>query len=186
MVSWWPGAPLNSNSNASSRVASAKPKLAAASPPSFPSSKNFLPPPRKSTVPALSRKLIARSKLSPPSFAVVRRRGDPIRDFPYTIGIGAPEGTTTMTAVNISNRARIILAALVLILGAYWAGSRFDPRQPTKVEAVPRRDSSSPAANAQRDAALTDDESINVRIYRQASPAVANILTKATEDRKST
>ncbi len=28
---------------------------------------------------------------------------------------------------------------------------------------------------------LTDDESINVRIYRQASPAVANILTKATE-----
>ena len=34
---------------------------------------------------------------------------------------------------------------------------------------------------AQRDAALTDDESINVRIYRQASPAVANILTKATE-----
>jgi putative serine protease PepD len=28
---------------------------------------------------------------------------------------------------------------------------------------------------------LTEDESINVRIYRQASPAVANILTKATE-----
>ncbi len=86
-----------------------------------------------------------------------------------------------MTAVNTSNRARIILAALVLILGAYWAGARFGPRQPTKVEAVPRGNSSSPAANAQRDAALTDDESINVRIYRQASPAVANILTKATE-----
>jgi S1-C subfamily serine protease len=28
---------------------------------------------------------------------------------------------------------------------------------------------------------LTDDEAINVRVYRQASPAVANILTKATE-----
>ncbi len=28
---------------------------------------------------------------------------------------------------------------------------------------------------------LTDDESINVRVYRQASPAVANILTKATQ-----
>jgi S1-C subfamily serine protease len=28
---------------------------------------------------------------------------------------------------------------------------------------------------------LTDEESTNVRIYRQASPAVANILTKATE-----
>jgi len=34
---------------------------------------------------------------------------------------------------------------------------------------------------AQRDAALSTDESINVRIYRQASAAVANILTKATE-----
>jgi putative serine protease PepD len=36
-------------------------------------------------------------------------------------------------------------------------------------------------STAQRDAVLTEDESINVRIYRQASPAVANILTKATE-----
>src|SRR5438034_10528407 len=86
-----------------------------------------------------------------------------------------------MNAVNASNRARIALAALVLILGAYWAGERFGPRQPTNVEALPLSGSRSPAAIAQRDAALTDDESINVRIYRQASPAVANILTKATE-----
>jgi putative serine protease PepD len=86
-----------------------------------------------------------------------------------------------MTAANTSNRARIILAALVLILGAYWAGARFGPRQPTNVEAVPLGGSNSAATIAQRDAALTEDESINVRIYRQASPAVANILTKATE-----
>jgi len=86
-----------------------------------------------------------------------------------------------MTAVNTSNRARIILAALVLILGAYWAGARFSARQPTNVEAVPLGGANSAAAIAQRDAALTEDESINVRIYRQASPAVANILTKATE-----
>jgi putative serine protease PepD len=84
-----------------------------------------------------------------------------------------------MTAVNTSNRTRIILAALVLILGAYWAGARYGPRQPTKVEALPGGGSISTIA--QRDAALTEDESINVRIYRQASPAVANILTKATE-----
>jgi S1-C subfamily serine protease len=84
-----------------------------------------------------------------------------------------------MTAVNTSNRARVILAALVLILGAYWAGARYGPRQPTKVEALPGGGSISTIA--QRDAALTEDESINVRIYRQASPAVANILTKATE-----
>jgi putative serine protease PepD len=82
-----------------------------------------------------------------------------------------------MTAANLSNRARIVLASLVLILGAYWAGARFGPRQPSKVEALPR----SAATNTQRDAALSGDESINVRIYRQTAPAVANILTKATE-----
>src|SRR5260370_19552432 len=91
------------------------------------------------------------------------------------------EGTTPVTPVNTSNRPRIILAALVLILAAYWAGARFGPRQPTRVEALPLGGSSSPSSAAQRDATLTDDESINVRIYRQASPAVANILTKATE-----
>src|SRR5215831_10349943 len=84
-----------------------------------------------------------------------------------------------MNALNTSNRARVILAALVLILGAFWAGARFGPHDPSKVEAVPIRAGSSSAAG--RDGALTEDESINVRIYRQASPAVANILTKATE-----
>jgi len=86
-----------------------------------------------------------------------------------------------MTAVNSSNRARITLAALILLLGAYWAGARFGSRQPTDVEALPLAGSSSPTAIAQRDASLTGDESINVRVYREASPAVANILTKATE-----
>jgi len=86
-----------------------------------------------------------------------------------------------MTPASTSNRARIILAALVLILGAFWAGARFAPRQPTSVEALPLGGGSDAKSIAQRDRALTDDESINVRIYRQASPAVANILTKATE-----
>ena len=85
-----------------------------------------------------------------------------------------------MTLINKSNRARIVLAALVLILGAYWAGAHFGPRQPSSVEAVPRGNASS-STIADRDAVLTEDESINVKIYRQASPAVANILTKATE-----
>src|SRR6267378_6395989 len=86
-----------------------------------------------------------------------------------------------MTAPNTSRRARIILAALVLLLGAFWAGARFGPRQPTQVEALPLGGSSTPMSIAQRDAALTDEEAINVRVYRQVSPAVANILTKATE-----
>src|SRR5258707_14091989 len=113
--------------------------------------------------------------------AAARWRGDPLRNFPYTMFIEwiRRKGTTTMTAVNPSHRARIMLAALVLILGAYWAGARFGPHEPTKVEALPR--GGSLTASAQRDARLTNDESINVRIYRQASPAVANILTKATE-----
>lgn len=84
-----------------------------------------------------------------------------------------------MNIGNTSNRARILIAALILILGAFWAGARFGPRQPTSVEAVPGGGSFTPAS--ERDAPLTEDESINVRIYRQASPAVANILTKATE-----
>src|SRR5882724_6332402 len=81
-----------------------------------------------------------------------------------------------MTATLHSHRVRIVLAAVVLILGAYWAGARYGQRQPLSVQALPLGGS-----NAQRDAALTDEESINVRVYRQASPAVANILTKATE-----
>jgi len=88
-----------------------------------------------------------------------------------------------MTTVNTFNRARVIVAALVIILGAYWAGTRFGSHGPTNVEAVPPSAGGSGALYnvAAREAALTEDESINVRIYRQASPAVANILTKATE-----
>src|SRR5260370_25204170 len=85
-----------------------------------------------------------------------------------------------MKAVKTRQRARIILADLVLLLGVSCLSARYGQRQPVNVEAVP---SGSPSVTniAQRDAALTNDESINVRIYRQASPAVANILTKATE-----
>src|SRR5580658_2119662 len=96
---------------------------------------------------------------------------------------------------------RLIAACAVLILGAYWAGARWGQRQPVDVGAVPRGGGALPAphtkggslansgvmaspnnvSQAARDAALTDDEAINVRVYRQASPAVANVLTKATE-----
>jgi S1-C subfamily serine protease len=88
-----------------------------------------------------------------------------------------------MNATKSANTSRLILAALILILGGYWVGARFAPRQPRKVEAVPLGGSNAGLARdvAARDAALTEDEVLNVRIYRQASPAVANILTKATE-----
>lgn len=82
---------------------------------------------------------------------------------------------------------RLALLALILVLGAYWVGARYGPRQAQEVEA--RHVSPQPASvpglsatnNAERSANLTEDEAINVRIYRQASPAVANVLTKATE-----
>ncbi len=88
------------------------------------------------------------------------------------------------TKKNASQSSRIVVIVLLLLAGAYWAGARWGPRDPQDVGAVPLGSDSKSAKNAsfaQRDAALTDDESINVRVYRQASPAVANILTKATE-----
>jgi S1-C subfamily serine protease len=77
-----------------------------------------------------------------------------------------------------ANRTRMLMAALVLLLGAYWLGARFGPRGPVQVEAVPAPPSAASSAAAPP---LTDEESINVSVYKQASPAVANILTKATE-----
>ena len=85
-----------------------------------------------------------------------------------------------MNAAKTSNLARIVLGALVLILGAFWAGEHFGTHQPNNVEAV-RLAAANSSSTAARDAALTEDEVVNVRIYRQASPAVANILTKATQ-----
>jgi S1-C subfamily serine protease len=84
---------------------------------------------------------------------------------------------------NESNSSRIVVIVLLLLAAAYWAGAHWGPRDPQNVQAVPLGNSSKaePVSYSQRDAALTDDESINVRVYRQASPAVANILTKATE-----
>ena len=82
-----------------------------------------------------------------------------------------------------SNTIRLIVVSLILLLGAYWAGARWGKREPIDVGAIRSGDSGAGSASkvAARDAALTDEESINVRVYRQASPAVANVLTKATE-----
>jgi S1-C subfamily serine protease len=83
------------------------------------------------------------------------------------------------------NAARAVIGCLVLLLIAYWAGARWGQHQPVRVGAVPSDAGRTPAATAAniaaRDAALTDEEAINVRVYRQVSPAVANILTKATQ-----
>ena len=99
-----------------------------------------------------------------------------------------------MNSVNgkSSPVVRLLAVAVLITLAAYWAGARWGQRGPVEVQAVPAvpgaPESKSVSASglsardiAARDAALTEDESINVRVYRQAAPAVANILTKATE-----
>jgi putative serine protease PepD len=84
-----------------------------------------------------------------------------------------------MSANKMSNAVRLAIVAVVLIAGAYWAGGRWGQKQPKQVEALPLGAGMTDVA--QRDAGLTDDESINVRVYRTVAPAVANVLTKATE-----
>src|SRR4029077_14258604 len=90
-----------------------------------------------------------------------------------------------MTVQRTSSITRLLLAAVVITFGAYWAGARWGQRQPVGVSALQPGSGAikniSAANAAARDAALTDEEAINVRVYRQVSPAVANILTKATE-----
>src|SRR5499433_3243862 len=84
-----------------------------------------------------------------------------------------------------SSVLRPLVVVAILILVAYWAGARWGPHEPIKVEALPPATSDSGSVGnanlAERDAALSNEESINVRVYRSASPAVANVLTKATE-----
>lgn len=97
-----------------------------------------------------------------------------------------------MSLGKSSNRTRLLFLALILVLGAFWVGARYGPRQAEKVEAghgdaaaqpfnLATGERGSQVSEHDHNVALSEDESINVRIYRAASPAVANILTKATE-----
>ncbi len=70
---------------------------------------------------------------------------------------------------------RLLALGLVLVLGAYWAGSRWGERQPQKVEAVPV------SFPEPKPGELMGQEAINVKIYSQSAPAVANIVTRTLE-----
>ncbi len=70
---------------------------------------------------------------------------------------------------------RLVALGFALVFGAYWAGSRWGQRQPERVEAVPA------AFPEAKTAGLVGDEVLNVKIYSQAGPAVANILTRTLE-----
>src|ERR1700689_1989098 len=70
---------------------------------------------------------------------------------------------------------RLLAIGLIIGLGAYWAGSRYGERNPGAVDALRAPDSTGAAT------ALDPTEAENVRIYRLASPAVANIVTRTVE-----
>jgi putative serine protease PepD len=76
------------------------------------------------------------------------------------------------------NTARVLLASVVLAGLAYWAGAHWGRPGPLLVQAT-RPELAQPAGSPGNE--LTPDEQTNVRIYRQAAPAVANIVTRAVE-----
>ena len=76
---------------------------------------------------------------------------------------------------NKGGVVRLLALGLALVLGAYWAGSRWGQPQPVHVEAVPV------AFPDVKPSELVGDEDINVKIYSQAAPAVANIVTRTLE-----
>ena len=81
-----------------------------------------------------------------------------------------------MSTLTTSRRnfRRIGLGFTAILLG-YWAGSHWGPRDTSHVQARPDfLESSGPGS-------YTADENINIEIYRKASPAVANIITRTVE-----
>lgn len=75
-----------------------------------------------------------------------------------------------------ANIFRLVAVGALIALAAYWAGARWGAHGPASVEALQGQKAPVRAA-----AGLTEDESRTVNIYRQASPAVANINTRAVE-----
>jgi S1-C subfamily serine protease len=77
------------------------------------------------------------------------------------------------TPLNPARRIfRLFGLGLIIGLAAYWAGARWGTHEPLSVGAD---------LETQKPGELTADEALNVRIYKQASPSVANIVTRAVE-----
>src|SRR5271156_2075334 len=81
----------------------------------------------------------------------------------------------TMKQEGSKRRAmRLLALGLIIGLGAYWAGSRYGQPNHASVSALP-------APDAAGGTGLDATETENVHIYKQASPAVANIVTRTVE-----
>src|ERR1700690_4366097 len=80
---------------------------------------------------------------------------------------------------NNSRSARLLAIGLIIGLGDYWAGSRYGQHTPPAVDSVRATGGALlPVADA---TGLDSTESENVRIYKEAAPAVANIVTRTVE-----
>lgn len=77
---------------------------------------------------------------------------------------------------------RLLIVGLIIGLGAYWIGSRYGQHTPPSVGALSPPPPSEPAAApASAPEGLDPIETENVRIYKQASPSVANIVTRMVQ-----
>ncbi len=90
-----------------------------------------------------------------------------------------------MPQEHVSRMIRYLALGAIIGAGIFWAGAQWGPRDPQKVGAVPASapQRSAPAGSraGAATAALTPDEELNVRVYQQAAPAVANIVTQAVQ-----
>jgi S1-C subfamily serine protease len=77
---------------------------------------------------------------------------------------------------NEGRAVRFLVIGLMIGLGAYWAGSRYGQHTPATVNAH-----GTLTLTNGTESSLDPTETENVRIYRQASPAVANIVTRTVE-----
>ncbi len=74
---------------------------------------------------------------------------------------------------------RWLALGLLIALAAFWAGSRWSARPPAEVRAFRAQAPLPPPPKGAE--TLTPDEQVNVRIYRQVAPSVANIITRAVQ-----
>jgi putative serine protease PepD len=84
-----------------------------------------------------------------------------------------------ITNPKAASTVRLITAGALIAMAAYWAGSRWGEHEIQRVENVFAQGGNTRPAS--RPANLTEDEALTVKIYSQASPAVANINTQAVE-----
>jgi S1-C subfamily serine protease len=77
---------------------------------------------------------------------------------------------------NEGRALRFLTIGLIVGLGVYWAGSRYGSHATATVNARPAL-----AIVNGSETGLDPTETENVRIYRQASPGVANIVTRTVE-----